>query len=61
MLKIGLVILVLGVIGAFFVFSQNSNKAETTKSIDSSVISFPQNDKERKARKTMSHLLNSKV
>lgn len=51
MLKIILVIVViLGIIGAIFIFSQNSNKAETVnpflKSRDSGVASAPQNDKE---------------
>src|SRR3989344_1830597 len=39
MLKIGLVVMVLGIIGAFFLFNQNS-----IKSRDSSVALLPQND-----------------
>lgn len=52
MLKIGSVILILGIIGAIFIFSQNSNKTKTEtvnpslKSRDSGVASAPQNDKE---------------
>lgn len=44
MLKIGLFVLMLGVIGVFVFFNYNSFKPKT-KSIDSSVASLPQNDK----------------
>lgn len=44
MLKIGLFVLVLGVMGVFVFFNYNSGKPKT-ESIDSSIASLPQNDK----------------